>query len=135
MNENIGSDIPGTGNRIRDHTLAKHRLTILFVALAMIMGLSFGAPKAVAAQGAGQKSDSAGGSGLIVNDRFWNDVDGNPMYMQGGGIFDFPDPATGKVSHFWYGVHFPRLKLIVRTQPMRSLAMISSLWMSTNPRI
>ena len=100
MNENIGSDIPGNGNRIRDHMLARQRLAVLLVATAMIMGLSFGTPNAVAAQGAGKKSDSARGSGLIVNDRFWEDADGNPMYMQGGGIFDFPDPATGKVSHF-----------------------------------
>ena len=120
MNEYIGADIAGNGNRIRAHTLARHRLAVLLIALAMIMGLSFGAPKAVAAQGAGQKSDSAGGSGLIVNDRFWDDADGNPMYMQGGGIFDFPDPATGKVSHFWYGVHLSQAETY-RQDPTHAL--------------
>ena len=70
MNEHVGSHIRNNGYRLRAHTLARHRLAILLVALAMIMGLSFGTPKAVAAQGAGQKSDSAGGSGLIANDRF-----------------------------------------------------------------
>lgn len=106
MNGNRGSHMPGEGHHIGGHMLKSRKSAILLVALAVIMGLSFVAPKTVAAQEAGQKSHSAGGSGQIVNDRFWNDADGNPMYMQGGGIFDFPDPATGRVSHFWYGVHF-----------------------------
>ena len=122
MSENIGPHVPQIGDHIRNHKQVRHKLAILLAALAMIMGLSFGAPKVVAAQGAGQKSDSVGGNGLIVNDRFWNDVDGKPMYMQGGGIFDFPDPATGKVFLIFGMVFtFPRQKLIARIQPMRSL--------------
>ena len=42
----------------------------------------------------------------IVNDTFWKDTEGNPIYSQGGGIFDFTDPATGTTKHYWYGVHF-----------------------------
>ena len=120
MSENIGPHVPQIGDHIRNHKQVRHKLAILLAALAMIMGLSFGAPKVVAAQGAGQKSDSVGGNGLIVNDRFWNDVDGKPMYMQGGGIFDFPDPATGKVSHFWYGVHFSQAEAY-RKDPTHAL--------------
>jgi len=42
----------------------------------------------------------------IKNDVFWNDTDGNPIYSQGGGIFKFPDPITGKIKYYWYGVHY-----------------------------
>ena len=42
----------------------------------------------------------------IKNDAFWNTKDGIPIYSQGGGIFRFPDPATGTTKYFWYGVHY-----------------------------
>lgn len=42
----------------------------------------------------------------IKNDVFWDTTDGSPIYSQGGGIFKFPDPATGKPKYFWYGVHY-----------------------------
>ncbi len=42
----------------------------------------------------------------IQNDVFWNTADGKPIYSQGGGIFRFPDPATGKLTYYWYGVHY-----------------------------
>lgn len=42
----------------------------------------------------------------IKNDRFWNTVDGQPIYSQGGGIFRFVDPTTGIQKYYWYGVHY-----------------------------
>ena len=43
---------------------------------------------------------------IIENDTFWNTADGQPLYSQGGGIFRFPDPATGQKKYYWYGVHY-----------------------------
>src|ERR1700712_3453260 len=42
----------------------------------------------------------------IKNDVFWDTADGKPIYSQGGGIFRFPDPATGVKKYYWYGVHY-----------------------------
>ncbi|WP_035647507.1 family 43 glycosylhydrolase [Flavobacterium sp. ASV13] len=42
----------------------------------------------------------------IKNDVFWNTKDGKPLNSQGGGIFKFPDPITGKQKYYWYGVHY-----------------------------
>jgi hypothetical protein len=42
----------------------------------------------------------------IKNDVFWGTKDGQPINSQGGGIFKFPDPATGLVKYYWYGVHY-----------------------------
>ncbi len=42
----------------------------------------------------------------IKNDQFWNTKDGRPIYSQGGGIFRFPDPATGEIKYYWYGVQY-----------------------------
>ena len=42
----------------------------------------------------------------IKNDIFWNTKDGSPLNSQGGGIFRFPDPVTGVLKYFWYGVHY-----------------------------
>ncbi|WP_205502332.1 family 43 glycosylhydrolase [Rufibacter psychrotolerans] len=49
--------------------------------------------------------------GNIKNDRFWNTKDGQPIYSQGGGIFRFPDPVTGAVKYFWYGVQYEEAAL------------------------
>lgn len=46
------------------------------------------------------------GWGKIANDSFWMDADGMPIYSQGGGIFRFPDPNTGKMRYYWYGVRY-----------------------------
>jgi len=43
---------------------------------------------------------------IIKNDIFWNTKDGKPIYSQGGGIFKFPDPVTGKEKYYWYGVSY-----------------------------
>ena len=42
----------------------------------------------------------------IVNDTFWHTTDGLPIYSQGGGIFRFPDPLSGRERYYWYGVHY-----------------------------
>lgn len=42
----------------------------------------------------------------IRNDCFWQTVDGEPLYSQGGGIFRFADPRTGEPRYFWYGVRY-----------------------------
>lgn len=45
-------------------------------------------------------------SNSIHNDTFWNTVNGQPIYSQGGGIFRFTDSLTGKPAYYWYGVHY-----------------------------
>ncbi|MBT1180831.1 family 43 glycosylhydrolase [Bifidobacterium sp. CP2] len=84
-------------------------------ALAIASGMAFaGAGAATAAESgasataaaAAAATTAATASPTITNDTFWKDTDGNPIYSQGGGIFDFTDPATGKTLHYWYGVHF-----------------------------
>jgi hypothetical protein len=42
----------------------------------------------------------------IKNDVFRNTKDGKPVNSQGGGIFRFPDPVTGKTKYYWYGVYY-----------------------------
>lgn len=46
------------------------------------------------------------GSRKIKNNVFWNTADGKPIYSQGGGIFKFKDPETGKDAYYWYGNHY-----------------------------
>ncbi len=46
------------------------------------------------------------GMGTITNDVFWRTADGQPLYSQGGGIFRFADPDTGKEHYYWYGMHY-----------------------------
>ena len=45
-------------------------------------------------------------SNNIKNDSFWDTKNGKPIYSQGGGIFKFSDPETGKEKYYWYGVHY-----------------------------
>jgi hypothetical protein len=47
----------------------------------------------------------------IKNNTFWNTIDGQPIYSQGGGIFRFNDPATGEKKYYWYGVHYKEAEL------------------------
>jgi hypothetical protein len=42
----------------------------------------------------------------IRNDIFWDTKEGLPIYSQGGGIFRFPDPVSGAMKYYWYGVHY-----------------------------
>lgn len=50
--------------------------------------------------------DASAGMKTITNDVFWRTADGQPLYSQGGGIFRFADPATGKEHYYWYGMHY-----------------------------
>lgn len=52
----------------------------------------------------------------IKNDVFWNTKDGLPIYSQGGGIFKYPDPVTGQLTYYWYGVHYKQAESY-RTDP------------------
>ncbi|HUC83120.1 MAG TPA: family 43 glycosylhydrolase [Flavisolibacter sp.] len=52
----------------------------------------------------------------IKNNTFWNTVDGQPIYSQGGGIFRFNDPVTGEKKYYWYGVHYKEAETY-RTDP------------------
>lgn len=45
-------------------------------------------------------------SNTITNDVFWYTTKNTPIFSQGGGIFRFPDPATGEEHYYWYGVHY-----------------------------
>ena len=45
-------------------------------------------------------------AGNIKNDVFWHTKDGKPINSQGGGIFRFPDPLTGEIKYYWYGVYY-----------------------------
>jgi hypothetical protein len=56
----------------------------------------------------------------IKNDVFWNTKDGQPIYSQGGGIFKFPDPETGNIKYYWYGVHYKEAETY-RNNPAGSL--------------
>lgn len=42
----------------------------------------------------------------IHNDKFWDTADGQPLYSQGGGIFRFADPQSGRGRYYWYGVRY-----------------------------
>ncbi|MBO7325141.1 MAG: hypothetical protein J6U57_06955, partial [Bacteroidales bacterium] len=47
----------------------------------------------------------------ITNDIFWDTVEGNPIYSQGGGIFKFKDASTGQEAYYWYGAHYKEAEL------------------------
>lgn len=71
----------------------------LFLTLALCLALS---PIA-----AGERdAHSRGEEKKIVNDIFWDTVDGRPIYSQGGGIFRYPDAETGEMHYYWYGVRY-----------------------------
>lgn len=53
-----------------------------------------------------QTNNETEGFAEIRNDVFWDTADGQPLYSQGGGIFRFPDPQTGKPRYYWYGVRY-----------------------------
>ncbi|WP_370476312.1 family 43 glycosylhydrolase [Tamlana flava] len=65
----------------------------------------------------------------IKNDHFWNTVDGQPIFSQGGGIFEFPDPETGVQKYFWYGAHYNEAELYRQdpsyTQPKDNFVAVS----------
>lgn len=47
----------------------------------------------------------------IHNDTFWDTADGRPIYSQGGGIFRFTSPDTGRQQYYWYGVRYEEAAL------------------------
>ena len=73
----------------------KHRITTMVILLAMMVYTMWA-----------QKPDMT-----IHNDMFWETIVGKPIYSQGGGIFRFIDPATGKEAYFWYGAHYQEAEL------------------------
>jgi len=54
----------------------------------------------------------------ITNDIFWDTGDGQPIYSQGGGVFRFTDPRTGREKYYWYGVHYKEAELY-RADPVK----------------
>lgn len=42
----------------------------------------------------------------IKNDTFWYTSNGQGINSQGGGIFQFANPITGRPTYYWYGVHY-----------------------------
>ncbi|WP_243076367.1 family 43 glycosylhydrolase [Microbacterium sp. SS28] len=52
------------------------------------------------AAAAGLVTVSEGTFQPITNNTFWRDTDGNPIYSQGGGIFQYGD------TYYWYGVRY-----------------------------
>lgn len=56
----------------------------------------------------------------IKNDVFWNTRERKPIYSQGGGIFRFKDPGSGKEKYYWYGVHYKEAETY-RNAPSRTL--------------
>ena len=61
--------------------------------------------------GAGALSNLEAQSHTIRNDVFWYTKDGRPINSQGGGIFHFADPSTGKKKYYWYGAHYKEADL------------------------
>lgn len=47
----------------------------------------------------------------IKNNIFWNAVDGQAIYSQGGGIFKFVDPKTDTEKYYWYGAFYKEAEL------------------------
>lgn len=47
----------------------------------------------------------------IKNNQFWDTVDGQPIYSQGGGIFNFTDPDSGIEKYYWYGAYYKEAEL------------------------
>src|SRR5690606_20901593 len=60
---------------------------------------SGGAPGSGGDPGSGGGSPDAGGV-TIINDTFWEDTSGTPIYSQGGGVLQVGD------TYYWYGVHY-----------------------------
>lgn len=61
---------------------------------------------ALAALAALFQSVCAFASTPIRNDVFKYTAEGTPIYSQGGGIFRFTDPQTGKPAYYWYGAWY-----------------------------
>ena len=53
-----------------------------------------------AAGTAGSSGNPPVGGSTIINDRFWKDSSGTPIYSQGGGVLQVGD------TYYWYGVKY-----------------------------
>lgn len=58
-----------------------------------------GAPSTGGSSGGSSAGASSAGA-LIINDRFWKDTSGTPIYSQGGGVLKVGD------TYYWYGVKY-----------------------------
>lgn len=67
-------------------------------------GVGTGGAASGGVTGSGGAPDGTGGasasSALIINDRFWKDTTGTPIYSQGGGVLQVGD------TFYWYGVKY-----------------------------
>jgi hypothetical protein len=61
---------------------------------------SSGASGASGASGGGTGGAPDPGGATIINDRFWEDTTGTPIYSQGGGVLQVGD------TYYWYGVKY-----------------------------
>ena len=77
--------------------LSKALTRVALCAMAMCGAATAGAQEAAQDSGSFQR---------IENDRFWTAADTVPIYSQGGGIFRFADPQTGRQRYYWYGVRY-----------------------------
>jgi len=50
--------------------------------------------------GTGGAGGAGGGNAVIINDQFWKDTSGTPIYSQGGGVLQVGD------TFYWYGVKY-----------------------------
>ena len=66
------------------------------------------------------KTDNKTGYRPIHNDTFWNTADGRPIYSQGGGIFRFKNPQTGREQYYWYGVRYQEA-VLYRERPYQMM--------------
>lgn len=82
---------------MKTNRLSKALTRVALCAMAMCGAATAGAQEAAQDSGSFQR---------IENDRFWTAADTVPIYSQGGGIFRFADPQTGRQRYYWYGVRY-----------------------------
>jgi hypothetical protein len=63
-------------------------------------GGNAGAPGTGGAAGVGGAAGGPTGNAVIINDQFWKDTSGTPIYSQGGGVLQVGD------TFYWYGVKY-----------------------------
>lgn len=112
----VGGDSRPTRMVVRIRIMA-----VIMAALVMMSGLVLSNPVRAGAIESRNFGEERRPAGLVTNDVFWDDANGNPIYSQGGGIFDFTDPRTGRMTHYWYGVHFAQAERY-REDPTHALA-------------
>lgn len=86
---------------MKNNTLVRSVLTLAVTAAAMSAG-----GRTIITDGGNIEAGGADAFRPIHNDVFWDTADGEPLYSQGGGIFRFADPQTGRERYYWYGVRY-----------------------------